>query len=119
MNAGNSWFTPATAKTDPFQSKSEIPSKQKEKAPTVQNKSSTNVDPWGGSSNSNNNNTGEQAWPSTYQNTASPFDKSDDWAKAASTNQNAAPIQYRALYEYTPERADEIAMAVGDIITVS
>lgn len=28
-------------------------------------------------------------------------------------------IQYRALYDYTPERSDEIAMSNGDIIIVN
>lgn len=27
-------------------------------------------------------------------------------------------IQYRALYDYTPERPDEMAITIGDIIIV-
>jgi hypothetical protein len=93
----NDWYQPSTngPTNDPFVSKT------KKNAPVITTKQTPAVDPWGGSTSTTNGN----SW--------APF--------TSSTNGNSSTgtVQYRALYDYAPERADEMAMSVGDIITVS
>jgi len=97
----NDWFQSANNGTninDPFVSKNDISPKNKKTAPK---KTSTTIDPWGGSTTTNNGN---------------------GWAQfnsTASSNGNSGTVQYRALYDYKPERSDEMAMVMGDVITVS
>lgn len=63
-------------------------------------KKPTTIDPWGGSTAASNGN----GW-AQFNNTTS--------------NGNSSAVQYRALYDYKPKRSDEIAMTMGDIISVS
>ncbi len=98
----NDWFQSSNSGTtitnDPFLSKNDISSKNKKTAP----KKISNIDPWGGSTATNNGN----GW--------TPFSTSN-----GNSSSNSGAIQYRALYDYKPERSDEMAMSIGDIITVS
>ncbi len=41
------------------------------------------------------------------------------WKKGIHEFYSLEIIQYRVLYDYTPERPDEMAISSGDIITVS
>jgi len=90
------WFQSSNngpANNDPFHSKTDNSLKTKS---SLSKKPSTLVDPWGSSTANKNGN----GWV--------PFN-----------NENSNTIQYRALYDYKAERNDEMAMSIGDIITVS
>lgn len=78
-------------------------------------KQSSTVDPWGAPTTSGNN-----TWTSFNNDdkSSSPFGASSEWPQPMASSFSEA-IQYRVLYDYVPERADEIAIASGDIITVS
>jgi hypothetical protein len=89
------WFQSSnngTINNDPFRPKTDNSRKTKPSLP----KNSLPIDPWGGSTTNNNGN---------------------GWAQF--NNGNSGAIQYRALYDYKPEHADEMAMSIGDVITVS
>ncbi|CAF4367785.1 unnamed protein product, partial [Rotaria sordida] len=48
-----------------------------------------------------------------------PFGTTTEWPQTTTvSNENSSTdaVQYRALYDYTPERPDEIAISSGDII---
>ena len=81
---------------DPFFAKNEISPKNKKSAL----KKNSTIDPWDGSTTNTNGN---------------------GWAQFTSptSNGNSSVIEYRALYDYKPERDDEMGMTVGDVIIVS
>jgi len=93
----NDWFQSSnnvtTTTNDPFLSKTDNSVKNKS---SLSKKPSTLVDPWGSSTPNKNGN----GW--------TPLN-----------NGNSGTVQYRALYDYKPERNDEMAMSIGDVITVS
>lgn len=99
-STNNDWFQSTnnhtSTITDPFASKTENSPKAKATMP----KKPTTIDPWGGSTAASNGN----GW-AQFNNTTS--------------NGNSSAVQYRALYDYKPKRSDEIAMTMGDIISVS
>ena len=88
--------------------------KVKKAAPKAQSsvKQVTPVDPWGTSTNSSNN--GHDWAQFNDKTTDSPFETKTEWPQSTDVG-----IQYRVLFDYTPERPDEMAIATGDIITVS
>ena len=86
---------------DPFLSNNEVSPKYKKSAP----KKAPNIDPWGGSSATNNGN----GW-AQFNSTAN---------SNGNSLTNSSTVQYRALYDYRPERPDEMEMVTGDMITVS
>ncbi|CAF0755063.1 unnamed protein product [Adineta ricciae] len=133
------WFQPSasvavSAAVDPFVAKIEpvetapvvASPKVKKVAPKANpslkdtSKQSSTVDPWGTPTISNNN---ENAWTQFDNNNKSnsPFGTTNEWPQPTpATNENSSSeiIQYRVLYDYAPERSDEMAMSSGDIIIV-
>ncbi|CAF3877940.1 unnamed protein product [Rotaria sp. Silwood1] len=122
----NDWFQSSNngiTKNDPFISKNEISPKPKKTAPKVNIKQTSTVDPWGGSTITNTNHGND--WTSFNKNNnsiSSSFGTTNEWPQLSSTISNGSSssgiIQYRALYDYIPQRSDELAMSVGDIITI-
>jgi hypothetical protein len=71
------WFPSSnngTSTNDPFLSKTEISSKNKKLAPRANIKQTSSVDPWGGSTTTNNGN----GWK-PFDKTSSPFDRTNEW----------------------------------------
>ena len=121
------WFHPPqedqpTAEPDPFQPvvrpvtspPSAAPSSKGKAAPRAptQPKPTAPVDPWGASTQTAPNNGHDWAQFSTDKNVHSPFEAQKEWTTSTGR------IQYRVLFDYTPERPDEMAIVTGDIITV-
>ncbi|CAF3438151.1 unnamed protein product [Rotaria socialis] len=109
--ADDDWFRPAnngTAKNDPFVPKNDVFPKNKKLAPKPSVKQTPAPGPWGELQTNNK--------------VTSPFTAKDEWPQAFSTvpngNSSSGNTQYRALYDYVPQREDEIAMSAGDIITI-
>ncbi len=99
------WFQSSnhgTIPNDPFLSKTEMSPINKKIAP----KKTSTIDPWGGSTTTTSTNHGN-GWAQFNSNPSS------------NGNSSSGLTQYRALYDYKPERADEMAMSSGDVITVS
>ncbi|UJR22027.1 hypothetical protein I4U23_025094 [Adineta vaga] len=113
----NDWFqspTNGSSPNDPFLSKTEFSSQTQKSLPKTNGKQPSAVDPWGGSNTTNNGN----SWAS-FNNASSPFGTANEWPQPPTNgNSSNGTTQYRALYDYAPERPDEIALAAGDIITV-
>jgi hypothetical protein len=94
-----------------------------------------NADPWGASTNNNNGHDWAQF---QSKDASSPFGNTEEWPQqTAVSNENSSngawmissnekfdvlvfvgAVQYRVLYDYTPERPDELTISAGDIITV-
>lgn len=94
--ANNDWFQTqnnGTTNNDPFLSKTDVSSKDKK---DLSKKTSIISTQNGSRTNTNGNN----------------------WTPFNNTN-SSNTVQYRALYDYKPERPDEIPMSMGDVITVS
>lgn len=96
------WFQPTAnnnspTTTDPFASRT---TENSLKSKTTVPKKPTTIDPWGGPVAASNGN---------------------GWAQfnSASSNGSSSLVQYRALYDYKPDRSDEMAMVTGDVISVS
>ncbi|CAF4343732.1 unnamed protein product [Rotaria sp. Silwood2] len=133
--ANNDWFQPSkdnhtSTVADPFLPKNEpteslppIASPRIKKAAPKANpnnkitsKTSSNIDPWGESATTNNNG---NDWAQFNNNSSSPFGTTSEWPETTNvSNGNSATVQYCALYDYTPERPDEISISSGDIIIV-
>ncbi|CAF1069901.1 unnamed protein product [Adineta steineri] len=114
----NDWFQSTnngtTTTNDPFLSKTENTPKNDKFTPKSNVKQIPAVDPWGTSTSTNNGNN----W-AAFNNTNSPFGTTNDWPQAPTNgNSSSDTVQYRALYDYVPERPDEIAITAGNIITV-
>ncbi|CAF3513299.1 unnamed protein product [Rotaria sp. Silwood1] len=137
--ANNDWFQPSkdnqsSTIVDPFLPKSEptetlpvIASPRIKKAAPKANpnnkitsKTPSNIDPWGESTTTNNHGS-DWAQFNSHNNTSSPFGATTEWPQTitvSNENSSTGTIQYRALYDYAPERPDEIAISSGDIIMV-
>ncbi|CAF2190332.1 unnamed protein product [Rotaria magnacalcarata] len=136
--AANDWFQPTkedqnTITVDPFLPKVEptesVPAiaspRIKKAAPkanpnnkTTPKSPPTTADPWGESATAHTN---RNDWAQFNNNTSSPFGTASDWpqpANVSSENSSTDLIQYQALYDYLPERPDELAITSGDIIAV-
>ncbi|CAF0815781.1 unnamed protein product [Rotaria sordida] len=135
----NDWFQPSRdnpsspivdpflPKTEPTESLPSVASPRIKKAAPKANpynkiapKIPSNVDPWGGPTTTKNNGN-DWAQFNNNNNTSSPFGTTTEWPQTTTvSNENSSTdaVQYRALYDYTPERPDEIAISSGDIIIV-
>ncbi|CAF0939796.1 unnamed protein product [Adineta ricciae] len=116
----NVWFqspTNGVSPNDPFLTKPEFASQAPKSLPKTNGKQASVADPWGSANATNNNGA---AWDA-FSTTNSPFGTTaNEWPQPPSTkngNASTGTIQYRALYDYVPERSDEIAVTAGDIIT--